>query len=151
MTDSHDTYSLPTSSRVTKLAKIFIMKARSSLDKPGKTVVIMSDARMPLVPGFNNKYSYIVRFKGVGSKAGNHYHRRKDELYSAIQGEFTILIENIQTKEREELSLKAGDNMLLYVQAPYAHAVISKTTEAVLLVMATNPDVEDDVFAYPIA
>jgi oxalate decarboxylase/phosphoglucose isomerase-like protein (cupin superfamily) len=130
---------------MTSLAKIFTTQIRT---KPGKTKEVMWDAQGNPIPGFAINYTYSVNFDETNIKAGDHYHRQKHELYSAMHGEFHVVIEDTKTKTREEHTLKAGDGQLIYVKPPLAHVVVSKTPGAVLLVMANAPDVDSDTFPY---
>lgn len=148
--DPLDEYSKPVSERSTKLAKIFTLKERAKPEKPGRAVSILWDERLPLVEGFTNRYSYIVRFTEKGGIAGNHYHKQKHELYFAVHGSFKVILEDIDTKVREEHTLSEGDNTFLYVRPRCAHAVISNSEKDVLLVIASSPERVSDEFAYPV-
>lgn len=148
--NSMDTYSVPLEEHTTKLGKIFKMKERANPEKPGRTLSVMWDLRNPLIPDFVNRYSYLVRFAKPRGKAGNHYHQKKHELYFAVRGDFTVILENTTTKEREEITLREGDNQFLYVKPPIAHLVISKSEDGALLVMASAPEVTTDEYHYNI-
>lgn len=148
--DPLDEYSKPISERATKLTKVFTLRERAKPEKPGRTVSVVWDERLPLVEDFKNRYSYVVRFTQQHGKAGNHYHKRKQEIYYALHGEFTVVLENIATKEREELHLKAGDNQCIYVPAFIAHVVISQTDDDALLVVASHPEASVDEMPYKV-
>jgi mannose-6-phosphate isomerase-like protein (cupin superfamily) len=150
-TDPLDEYSRPVSERATKLAKIFMLKERANPEKPGRAVSIVWDERLPLVEDFKNRYSYVVRFTEQNGKAGNHYHKLKQEIYYALHGEFTVVLEDVVTKEREELQLKAGDNQFIYVPVSVAHVVISQTDDDMLLVTASHPEISTDELPYQVA
>jgi mannose-6-phosphate isomerase-like protein (cupin superfamily) len=149
--DPLDEYSKPISQRRTKLAKIFTLKERANPEKPGRAVSIVWDERLPLIEGFTNRYSYVVRFTEQNGKAGNHYHKQKQEIYYALHGEFTIVLEDVATKEREELHLKSGDNQFIYVPVSVAHVVISQTNDDALLVVASHPEISTDEIPYLVA
>ncbi len=57
------------------------------------------DERHHFFPGLKNRYAYISRFFEASSHAGNHYHITRNEFYRAITGQFTIVLENVETKE----------------------------------------------------
>lgn len=145
--DPMDAYSVPLKHEQTELAEIFTLKERL---KPGRSLVPLWDERQPIVASFANRYSYLVRFEAVGMQAGNHYHKKKQEFYFALSGEFTIIIEDTKTKEREEFALSERDNRTIYVQPPLAHTVISKTANALLLVQASSPELANDTFEYKV-
>lgn len=148
--DPMDTFSIPVANKDTKLAKLITMQERANPQKPGRALTVAWDKRCPIVPGFVNRYSYIVRFTQKGGMAGNHYHVQKHELYFAAHGSFKIVLEDIDTKVREEHTLSEGDNTFLYVRPRCAHAVISSSSEDALLVIASSPEKASDEFAYPV-
>ena len=145
-----DRYSTPVRHKKTALAELFVMPERAKPEKPGRAVTVTWDARQPLLPGFINRYSYVVRFTQRGGQAGNHYHRQKHELYFAVRGKFRVVLEDMQSKQREEFTLQEGDNTFLYVKPPVAHVVVSESASDVLLVIASSPEVTTDEFAYPL-
>jgi len=148
--DPLDEYSKPVSERVTNLARVFTLKERAKPEKPGRAVSIVWDERLPLIENFKNRYSYVVRFTQQNGKAGNHYHKLKQEIYYALHGEFMIVLEDVTTKEREELRLKAGDNQFIYVPISVAHVVVSQTDDDALLVIASHPEISTDELPYQV-
>ena len=150
-TDSLAAYSEPVNIEITKLSKVFTLRDRANPNKPGRTVSVTWDERLPLIKGFANRYSYVVRFGKPGDVAANHFHKKKQELYYALHGEFKIILEDVQTNKREELTLKDGDNRFIHVPANVAHVVISQTTDDALLVIANHPESLDDEFPYELA
>ena len=143
-----DVYSKPVGVTETKLTRIFQMQAREKPEKPGRSLLVTWDARLPLVKGFNNKYSYLVIFDGKNNLAGNHYHEHKQELFNPVGGDFVVLLEDIETKEREELEISAKDYPVVYIPTRIAHTVVANSNIAVLLVTASYPGIEDDEFPY---
>ena len=146
--DPMDVYSKPIGVTKTKLTKIFKMKAREIPEKPGRSLVITWDKRLPLVEGFENSYSYLVTFAGKGNLAGNHYHKEKTELFTPVIGDFTIILEDIETKEREEITISTKDHPVVYIPKGIAHTVVADSDIAVLLVTASYPGTEGDEFPY---
>jgi mannose-6-phosphate isomerase-like protein (cupin superfamily) len=148
--DPLDEYSKPVDVRVTNLAKVFMLNERANPEKPGRSISVVWDERLPLIDGFKNRYSYVVRFTQQHGKAGNHYHKLKQEIYYALHGQFTIVLEDIATKKREELHLSAGDGQFIYIPAMVAHVVISQTEDDALLVIASHPELSTDEFPHQV-
>jgi hypothetical protein len=146
--DPIDVYSEPVSKRATLLAEVFALPLRRNAAKSDRSLGVLWDRRRPLVSGFDNCYSYVVRFDGRGSVAGNHYHLEKDEVFHAITGAFRVVLENIESKQREELTLRARDNSFVFVRRPVAHAIQALTPDAILVTLASHPNVEADSYAY---
>jgi hypothetical protein len=139
-----DLYSIPIKEIKTKLTKMFAMKVRDQ--KTGREMGIVWDSRKPLIEGFENKYSYIINFKVVGNTAGNHYHNTKQELLYPLIGSFRIILEDIKTKQREEIEVHASEHKVLYFPTQIAHAVIAQTMPAIILVTASfAPKLEDEI------
>lgn len=149
--DPMDVYSCPVKEIKTKLSRLFQMKVRETPEKPGRALEVVWDNRIPLVKGFENKYSYIVNFKIVGNAAGNHYHLKKQELLFPLIGSFRVILEDIQTKEREEIELDSSQHQTIYFPTKIAHVVIAQTNPAIFLVTANYPANEEDEFPYKLA
>jgi dTDP-4-dehydrorhamnose 3,5-epimerase-like enzyme len=135
-----DIYSKPINEVETKLSKIFEMKPRKSDDKPGRSLSVLWDVRSRLIPEFENNYDYLVTFDKKGEKAGNHYHDSKQELFIPVVGQVKILLEDTNTKEKEEFTLNSKDNKILYVKPNVAHTVVSDSDISALLVIASFPN-----------
>lgn len=148
--DPIDIYSVPTKVEYTKLSRRFTMQLRAKPEKPGRTLGVLWDARRPLIKEFTNNYSYAVTFGKQGDVAGNHYHKEKQELFYPLAGDFTVFLENINTKEREELPLTTESHQVLYIKQGIAHVVCAKTDSAILLVTASSPGTEEDEYSYKI-
>ncbi len=146
--DPMDIYSKPVNETKTKLSRLFQMKVRETLDKPGRALGVVWDSRTPLVKGFENNYSYIVNFKVVGNAAGNHYHHKKQELLYPLLGSFKVILEDIQTKEREEIELNADQHQAIYFPPKIAHVIVAQTNPAIFIVTANYPASEEDEFPY---
>ena len=134
----------------TKLAKIFTLQARENSEKPGRSIVDVWNISKPLLKNFENNYSYIITLRDKGNIAGNHYHERKQELIYPIIGNFTVLLENIESKEREEISLKASKHQVVYCPIGIAHAIRAETKNATFLVITTSTETEGDAIYYKI-
>lgn len=132
----------------TKLSKIFTMQVRESSGKPGRSITDVWNIRKPLLRGFENNYSYFVTFAGKGNIAGNHYHEKKQELIYPIMGTFTVALEDIESKEREEILLKTAKHQVVYFPTRIAHVIRAETEKAIFLVVATSWEIEEDVISY---
>lgn len=144
--DPTDFLSEPTSVIKTKLTQIFEIPIRRSAEKPGRELTVTWDERKPLIKDFSNRYSYVVNFTKRGNLAGNHYHHHKQELFTPLVGEAKIILENVDSKIREELQLHPGQ--VVYIPANTAHVVISESEVMLLYVSATYPNNEQDEFPY---
>lgn len=148
--DPMDKFSHPFKKINYKLCTLFYVEPRMNPDKPGRELVVVFDERFPIVSGFESRYSYYVRFFKKGNFAGNHYHDKKQELFIPVHGNFTVTLENLKTKEREEIMLKQDDHPILYINSKIAHKVSSEQDDSVLLVIATSPNSEEDEYHYEI-
>ena len=146
--DPMDVYSSPVCSLKTKLATIFEIKPRQIPEKPGRSLSVIWDKRIPFIKGFENNYDYIVSFEKSGEKAGNHYHQSKQELFVPVVGKFKVILEDIKTKVREDIFLKNNDYQILYIPPQIAHVVVAESETCSLLVLATFPNNQSDEFSY---
>lgn len=142
-------YSIPII-RKTKLSKIFTLQARENPEKPGRSIVDVWNISKPLLKNFKNNYSYIIILRDKGNIAGNHYHEKKQELIYPIRGSFTVVLENIESKEREEISLKASKHQAAYCPIGIAHTIRAETKNATFLVITTSTETEGDAIYYKI-
>ena len=146
--DPIDIYSKPINVKETNLTRIFRLQSRETPEKPGRSLLVTWDKRVPLVDGFENRYSYLLSLDKKGNVAGNHYHEQKQELFNAVVGDLIVILEDIGTKEREELKISAKDRTLIYIPTRVAHTIVSDSDTAVLLVTASSPGTENDEFPY---
>ena len=134
----------------TKLSKIFTMEVREHPEKPGRSITDVWNIRKPLLKGFENNYSYIVTLREKGNIAGNHYHEKKQELVYPIMGTFTVALENIESKEREEISFETAKHQVVYFPTRIAHVIRAETKNAVFLVITTSTETEEDMIHYKV-
>jgi dTDP-4-dehydrorhamnose 3,5-epimerase-like enzyme len=149
--DPMDIYSYPINQEKTKLATIFTIKPRESVDKPGRSLSVIWDKRNPFIKDFENNYDYVVTFEKKGEQAGNHFHHSKQELFTPITGQIRVLLENINTKEKEEIIMNAKDHQILYVPTNIAHTVVADSDICALLVIATFPNNQADEEKYQLS
>jgi oxalate decarboxylase/phosphoglucose isomerase-like protein (cupin superfamily) len=77
-------------------------------------------------------YVYCVVF-APGARRGDHYHERKVEWFSCVQGELTVLVEDKDGK-KEKIILSAKNPAVIYF-APYtAHSFINTGTEPAIAI-----------------
>ncbi|PIY96388.1 MAG: hypothetical protein COY66_04170 [Candidatus Kerfeldbacteria bacterium CG_4_10_14_0_8_um_filter_42_10] len=141
MNNSMDQYSSPLKIEETKLGIKYWLNPRRT--KPGRELLVIYDQRLPFMK-FKLRYSYYVRFLEEGVAAGNHYHKKKEEIFIPLAGEFEVHLENIVSKEREIIKLNAFENVAFYVRTNVSHKVTSNKKEGVLLIMASQPNNDED-------
>jgi len=146
--DPMDIYSKPINQEKTKLATIFEMKPRDIVEKPGRSLFIVWDKRLSLVDGFENNYNYIITFGGKGKKAGDHYHKSKQELLAPIIGRVKITLKDIHNNETEEIFIDAKDHKILHVAPNVFHTITAESDICSVLVTATFPGNKADEFSY---
>lgn len=145
-------YSKPVRIDINKLGHLYYVKYREASEKvPGRTFEVVYDERFP-VAHFNIKYAYVSRFLLRGATSGNHYHKEKEEVFTPLEGNFDVYLENINTKEKEKIQLDRldGVNMFLHIPANIAHRVVCKEDKGLLLVLASVPSDYSDVIHYDV-
>lgn len=143
-----DQLSIPLKKTKHKLTTCFFMPPRKNPKKPGRELLVNYDQRFPLIPNFKINYTYYVRFFEPGNTAGNHYHHKKQELFIPIVGNFLVELEDINSKEKEQIKLKQNSYQIMYVDTKIAHRVTALDKNSVLLVLATSTNNDDDEFDY---
>lgn len=83
---------------------------------------------------------YLLTFSAQGVVRGNHYHKKSTEVFSIVSGSVQIVIENINTGERNELMLTAGSepHQRILISPQHAHAIKCLTQFAVLASFCTH-------------
>ncbi len=145
-----DKYSEPFDCDVGNLGAKFFFDSRRNPDKPGRELIVPYDSRFPLMPDFAPSYIYSVRIFEKGSVAGNHYHKKKREIFFPLAGDFELFLESVQTHEKEKHSLNSLDNVAFFIPTEVAHAIVPKQDSGVFLVLATSPNTEDDEFRHKV-
>jgi uncharacterized RmlC-like cupin family protein len=65
---------------------------------------------------------YIAQIElQAGSIRGNHFHKIKQEWIYMMSGEVMLLVEDLETKARENVLLLAGD--IIFIQTGVVHAL----------------------------
>ena len=70
------------------------------------------------------RYMAVLELR-AGSVRGNHYHKVKEERVYVLQGELSVLLQDLQTNERASVSLRTGDLLLI----PTGIAHVMRTVE----------------------
>lgn len=133
-----------------KLGRLFILKPRRHPQKKGRELVVVYNKRFPVIKGFENRYSYLVRFLDKRSVAGNHYHIKKHEIFVPVFGKFEICLEDIKTGVRKTITISADAYHMLYIKPKISHKVMAKNKNAVLLVIASATALDTDEYHYEI-
>lgn len=146
--DPMDYLSEPLERVDTPLTSLFKIPIRRQPEKPGRELSVVWDKRKPFIEGFETNYAYAVNFTKKGNTAGNHYHHSKEELFVPLIGSVDVFLEDIETKERE--THKLDSETFMFIKTNVAHTVRSATDKAVLLVLATYPNNEEDEIHYKV-
>lgn len=143
-----DEYSKPLKKDETNLRTRFDLNPRRAVGKSGRELLVAYDERFPMIEGFENKYSYYVRFLEANNTAGNHYHEIKQEIMIPIVGKFDFRLEDIQNGDSESFTIDAKDNKAIYVKPRVSHSVKSLEKDGVLLVVASSPNSDGDEYKH---
>lgn len=149
MNNDIDALSLPVPQEETRFAILFEMPVRESKEKPGRILEVAWDKRFPLVEGMEGGYVNVVRITS-GARPGNHYHKKKREIYFVLHGDVEVFLEDIVTKKRERYFLSSIKSQALYIKPGFAHVVVPCTRRVVLLVVTDSPNSDGDEFAYEV-
>ncbi len=142
--NSLDRYSKPIRQEDTRLSTVFWLNPRDS--KKGRLFIPLFDERYPLK--FRARFVYVSKFLEKDNAAGNHYHKKKEEVLVPLQGKFDFFLEDINTKEKEVFSLGSDDNKAVYIRTGVSHKIVSKDKTGILIVLASSPSSTDDEIEY---
>lgn len=93
------------------------------------------------------KYLAFIELR-AGSIRGNHYHKVKEEWVYIIAGEAALIVEEIQSQERQSVPMRTGD--LAVIATGIAHAIkVEKAGQAVEFSAARFD--ASDIHKYPLA
>lgn len=101
---------------------------------------------------FHSLHSYVVTIYPGKSRA-NHYHRKKEEWAALAAGRIALLLENINTGEKEKLiiDVNSEDYKIVYIPPLVAHTIINiGTTNASLIVFSKNPEDKEDTIPFEV-
>jgi len=123
--------------------------------KPGRYLSAFDLGKISEQIGQKVEVVYIANLD-VGGVAGNHYHKEKVEMFVCLHGEVQVLLVDVETGEKKELTLSAAvddeHNVGLFIPANVAHTVKNTAEEMSRLAVFANhgPRVEGDDFEYQI-
>jgi len=115
-----------------------VTKRTLPLVQPSSTPDSRTLKRLPLPQGELAQFydgddgiRYIAQIElQAGSIRGNHFHKVKQEWVYMMSGEVTLVVENLESKERESTLLTAGD--LVFIQTGVVHALqVTKSGQAI--------------------
>ncbi len=92
----------------------------------------------------------LVTVANPGKVKGNHYHKRKVEWYSVIQGDMELHLLDLNTKKREVKTIGESNPVLVKINPGVAHAVkcVSKVPAVLLIYISESFNPEDpDTFS----
>lgn len=72
----------------------------------------------------------------AGQVRGNHYHKETRELFFIISGEIEIVVTDLRSGERTEISVKKGD---IFIIEPFELHTFRTKTDAQWLNMLSKP------------
>lgn len=75
-----------------------------------------------------------------GGVRGNHFHKKKLEWFTILNGKVRVLLEDIRTKKRKDLILDPSEDFLkrILIKNETAHAFKNISDSTVVLVAYTN-------------
>ncbi len=76
-----------------------------------------------------------------GCPRGNHYHKLKEERLYVIQGEISLVVQDILEPKRDAIPLRAGD--LALIRTGIAHALLADTPGQAVEFSAARFDLAD--------
>lgn len=72
--------------------------------------------------GLNMKH-FLISFSRPGAIRGNHYHKRKREWFSILQGRIKLYLEDVRTKEKKTYIVSAKKLEFVEMEPFIAHTV----------------------------
>jgi dTDP-4-dehydrorhamnose 3,5-epimerase-like enzyme len=75
-----------------------------------------------------------------GKSRGNHYHKKKLEWFTILNGRVKVILEDVKTKDKKELILDSSDQFLyrVFLNVGTAHIFKNISDSTVVLVAYTN-------------
>jgi len=92
------------------------------------------------------RYMAVIELRRYNTR-GNHYHKVKVEWVYVTAGEVLLVVEDIESRKRETVPLRAGD--LALIQTGIAHALRVVATGEAIEFSAARFD-PADIFRYPL-
>lgn len=94
---------------------------------------------------------FFVSFEDNQTIRGNHYHKLQHEYYIVLEGKVKVVLVDIDSKKRKEVTLSAVNNQFkrLRIGPRIAHATYSLTPKATMLGYYSRPFNPDKVDTVP--
>ena len=97
-----------------------VISGRPGPDAPSLKRLFLPQGELAQVYDSDDGIRYLAVIETrMDSVRGNHYHKVKEEWIYVLQGELSLLVEDIQNNERASVPLRTGD--LLLIQTGIAH------------------------------
>lgn len=85
----------------------------------------------------------------AGAVIGNHYHKRTVIFFHLTRGSTHIKTVHVDTGERDEFSLSAGQGVMLHTDESHAIRFLEDSEFVMLKSVKYNPD-DPDTFPFPV-
>jgi len=96
------------------------INGRPGPDAPTLKRLLLPQGELAHVYDSDDGIRYLAAVEArMGSVRGNHYHRVKEEGIYMVQGELSVVVEDVETHDRATVPVKTGD--LLLIQTGVAH------------------------------
>lgn len=107
---------------------------------------LLSDERGWFLKAITGKESNLPSYTGEvyltmgrpGQSKGGHYHEQASEWFTLIEGEATLLLEDVVTKERIEIQMSLEKAVTVYVPKKVAHVVVNNSDRNFILLAYTD-------------
>ncbi len=114
-----------------------LVQKLGSHDMPGRRRIVDVTSRV--------KYFFVADSDQV--RLGDHYHQHTRETFYSVEGKFRVRLEDIETKELQELTVEPGQQ--IEIPLLVAHTVFPEP-EAQFIAALKTPFDKDDLHKYPI-
>jgi quercetin dioxygenase-like cupin family protein len=109
------------SGKVTKSSLPTLLNANGP-DVPNLKRLLLPQGELAQVHNSEDPIRYLAVFElREGGVRGNHYHHHKRESVYLIEGEITLLLQDLASGERAAVTVTAGD--LVFISPGIAHAL----------------------------
>jgi len=133
--------------KVVKRSLPFIT-GRPGPDAPALKRLLLPQGELAQIHDSHDGIRYMAVIEArVGCVRGNHYHKVKQERIYVLQGELSVVVEDIQTKARDSVPLQVGD--LLFIETGIAHALQTIAPGQAIEFGQVRFDAAD-IFPYPL-
>ncbi|MCX6820760.1 MAG: WxcM-like domain-containing protein [Candidatus Aenigmarchaeota archaeon] len=115
-----------------------VAELKKMVDKRGFLVEFMNAPDLPA--GMKEFAQIYVATLVPGAVRGNHYHKHKFEWVSAVAGKIRMIVENVGTAKRTEITLDSGAETVrrFCIRPGEAHAFENVSDGTAVLVVYTN-------------